>query len=149
MLITVSATLYSKRVSLHQDCFVCGQSHPFGLRLQFTIMEPGRVWSRITCDKRWNGYAAFVHGGIVASIVDGAMTHALFSAGIIAVTASLTIRYHHSLHNDCEMEVEAYRVQSRRRLHCVEATIRQNQKLCISAESKFMESTMSLDSAST
>lgn len=140
MLITVSGLLLSENSKLlHQDCVVCGQSHPFGLRLLFTVLEPGLVLSRITCDKRWNGYASLVHGGIAASIVDGAMTHALFSLQVTAVTAALSVRYHHSLHNELEMEVEARRVQCRCHLHYMEATIHQNQRLCVSAEAKFME----------
>jgi acyl-coenzyme A thioesterase PaaI-like protein len=68
------------------------------------------------------------------------MTHALFSLQVTAVTAALTIRYHHALQNEMEMEVEARRVQCRRHLHYMEATIHQNQRLCVSAEAKFMES---------
>lgn len=140
MLITMQSYSCPDQLSLlHRDCVICGSTHPFGLKLRFVTTKPGEVRAQIRLDALWNGYATLLHGGVAASIVDGAMTHALFSSGIAAVTASLNVRYHHSIQNELHMEVKARLIQSRRHLHVMEATIFQDKCLCVSAEAKFME----------
>lgn len=124
---------------LHRDCVVCGADHPFGLKLRFDVVEPGKVKARISLDSSWNGYASLVHGGVVASILDGAMTHALFSQGIAAVTASLNIRYHHPLRHGVTMHAEASLLSSHLELYILSASITQGGHICVSAEAKFMK----------
>jgi len=38
-----------------------------------------------------------VHGGIIAALLDGAMTNSLFARGIVSFTAELRVRYRHPL----------------------------------------------------
>jgi acyl-coenzyme A thioesterase PaaI-like protein len=46
-----------------------------------------------TADSRFEGYSGIVHGGIIATLLDSAMSHSLFKKGVRPLTGSLSIRY--------------------------------------------------------
>jgi len=46
-----------------------------------------------TADPKFEGYSGMVHGGIIATLLDSAMTHCLLKKGISALTGRLSIRY--------------------------------------------------------
>jgi uncharacterized protein (TIGR00369 family) len=78
---------------LHENCFACGSNNGAGLGLKFFEKEDDSVVGYFTADPRFEGYSGIVHGGIVATLLDSAMSHCLFKKGIIAVTGRLSIRY--------------------------------------------------------
>jgi uncharacterized protein (TIGR00369 family) len=125
--------------ALHRDCVVCGPTHPFGLKLEFEVLQPGHVRAQTRLDALWNGYPSFVHGGVSAAMLDGAMTRALFSMEVAAVTASLNLRYHQPVRNDLVIELEAKHLATRHGLYLLEASICQGRQLCVEAEAKFMK----------
>ena len=87
------------------------------------------------------GWEGLTHGGIVATLLDEAMTHLLQDLGQAAVTASLTVRYHHPLPTGELVEVRARVVASHGRLTQVESELRDHQgTLIASARAKFMDS---------
>ncbi|MFR2694015.1 MAG: PaaI family thioesterase [Enterocloster bolteae] len=59
------------------NCFVCGSLNPLGLHLDIT---EGEGWARAlwTVEKPYVGYEGMLHGGIMASIMDDLMAHALY-----------------------------------------------------------------------
>ena len=75
-------------------CFVCGQKSDVGLKLDFKLDKNSRS---ATCETvlsdKYRGWAGFVHGGIIASMLDGAMVYACKSIDLDCMTAELTIRY--------------------------------------------------------
>ncbi|RMF21404.1 MAG: PaaI family thioesterase [Deltaproteobacteria bacterium] len=74
-------------------CFGCGTSNRVGLRLVFE-REGDDVVSRTSLGREYAGYKDFVHGGIVATMLDEAMGWALFHlAGSYGVTHTLNVRY--------------------------------------------------------
>jgi len=129
----------SQSAALHRDCVVCGPTHPFGLKLEFDVLQPGHVRAQTCLDLSWNGYPRFVHGGVSAAMLDGAMTHALFSMGVAAVTAGLNIRYHLPVRNDLIIELEARHLVTHHGLYLLEASMFQERKICVEAEAKFMK----------
>jgi acyl-coenzyme A thioesterase PaaI-like protein len=58
-----------------------------GLNLSFHVCRDGRVEGRFRCGYAYQGYTGLLHGGVISSILDGAMTNCLFSSGKTAVTA--------------------------------------------------------------
>ena len=73
-------------------CFACGLANPVGLGLRF--VEDGDAVSAVFTPLPWHeGYEGVVHGGLVATLLDEAMAHALLARGIHGVTARLTVRY--------------------------------------------------------
>jgi acyl-coenzyme A thioesterase PaaI-like protein len=83
-------------VELRDDhgCFVCGQDNEWGLRLVFRIDEAAQsISTEFTPRKIHQGYMDVVHGGIISTVLDEAMTKLAFSLGLDAVTGRLTVRF--------------------------------------------------------
>jgi acyl-coenzyme A thioesterase PaaI-like protein len=85
----------SVRHQYHPRCYVCGCQAPRGLYVDYKALPEGRVEAAIGCPETWEGFAGVVHGGIIASLLDGAMTNCLFAHDIAAVTADLQVRFRH------------------------------------------------------
>jgi uncharacterized protein (TIGR00369 family) len=83
-------------VELKDDrgCFVCGQDNEWGLRLVFKIDDAARsISTEFTPRKVHQGYMDVVHGGIISTVLDEAMTKLAFSLGRDAVTGRLSVRF--------------------------------------------------------
>ena len=75
-------------------CFGCGADNAAGLRLAFETGPDGRVRSACAIPDRFQGYQGVVHGGILATLLDEVMAHAVLQTGQgNAATAQLEIRY--------------------------------------------------------
>ncbi len=72
---------------------MCGPANPAGLKLKFKVQADGSVLAAFPCRQALQSYPNTLHGGIVAALLDSAMTNALFAIGVVAVTAELTVRY--------------------------------------------------------
>ncbi|MBP8251284.1 MAG: PaaI family thioesterase [Herpetosiphon sp.] len=75
-----------------QACFVCGKGNPQGLQLDF-YEEENRVVTRFTPTALHQGWPGFVHGGILASILDETIGRAGFLIDAWTMTGRLEIRY--------------------------------------------------------
>ena len=78
-------------------CFACGPDNPHGLRLSDFHFEGDKYAFTFTAQKRHQGWAGITHGGIVATLLDEAMTRMLWELDTPAVTAEITIRYRQPL----------------------------------------------------
>ena len=90
-------TLERLRRLHHPRCFVARAEEDFGLGVHFAGRPDSGVEAGVACPASWEGHPGLVHGGIIAALLDGAMTNALFARGTVAVTAELKIRYRHPL----------------------------------------------------
>ena len=83
-----------ERVNTATDhgCFGCGEQNPIGLRLQFHRIGD-EVQANFTPKKAHEGYAAMMHGGIVSTLLDEAMSWAVIDRGHLAVTAKMEIEF--------------------------------------------------------
>ena len=77
-------------------CFGCGAENPRGLALEFRL-EHGRAVAEFAPADYLQGYPGFVHGGVVATMLDEAMSWAAYGQGIWAMTARLTMRFRKSV----------------------------------------------------
>ena len=77
----------------HPMCVVCGPRNPSGLKLKFKVQPDGAVTSVFDCLPVLQSYPNVLHGGVISAILDSAMVNALFAIGIVAVTATLELRY--------------------------------------------------------
>ena len=73
-------------------CFVCGQDNPQGLKLKWTT-DHQQTKTVFTPTKHHQGWKNIVHGGILATVLDEAMTRLAWQMFGGAVTAEMTIRY--------------------------------------------------------
>ena len=74
------------------QCFACGMDNPDGLRIPWKV-EGNTMTGEFTCPKKFQGWKGIVHGGIISTLLDEAMTRL---AGVLfgsAVTAEMTVRF--------------------------------------------------------
>jgi uncharacterized protein (TIGR00369 family) len=77
----------------HRYCFACGAENPDGLALKFTSTKEEEISAVFTPKRIHQGYDDMLHGGIVCTLLDAAMTRLLLDKGIAAVTADLKVRF--------------------------------------------------------
>jgi len=75
------------------SCFGCGEGNPQGLRLHFAQAEDGTVSAREKINEGFHGHPGYVHGGVLATILDEAMSKAIRATGRTAVTRKLASEY--------------------------------------------------------
>ena len=131
--------MISRRAVLHPHCIVCSKSNVQGLNLSFRVCEDGGVEGRFRCGDAYQGYDGLLHGGVISSILDGAMTNCLFSSGKTAVTAELNVRFLVPVMVDREAVVVAREKTSCPPLHVMESEMVQDGRLVARAKAKFME----------
>lgn len=122
----------------HGRCVVCGGESRQGLHVAFEALPDGSVQGRLPGRTELAGYPETLHGGIIASLLDGAMTNCLFAHGIVAVTAELTVRYRRPVSTLEPVEVRAWRADAPHGLHRMEAELRQGGEVLVSAKAKFL-----------
>jgi len=81
----------------HPHCFACAAAADGGLGLAFRALAGGGVAADWLCPAAFQGFDGILHGGLTATLLDGAMVHVLFARGIVARTAGLSMRYRRPL----------------------------------------------------
>lgn len=76
-------------------CFVCGRANTRGLRLDLRVhRENGMVYAAYTPAEQHEGFVGVVHGGLLAAVLDEAMTWAATWAGRrFCVCGEMTVRF--------------------------------------------------------
>jgi acyl-coenzyme A thioesterase PaaI-like protein len=123
----------------HPFCLVCSPSNPMGLALEFVAQEDGSVSASFLAHRGLEGFEGCVHGGIIASLLDGAMTNCLFAHGRVAMTGELKVRYREPVVIGEEMLIRAWITRSHSPLHVLEAELKQHGCLRATASAKFVE----------
>ena len=91
-------TVTSRRASvlqeeLHSHCFACAPDNKHGLGLIFHVDVEGVTNATWQPSPIFQSYDGRIHGGILATLMDASMVHALFARGIAGVTGEMTVRY--------------------------------------------------------
>jgi hypothetical protein len=79
----------------HAHCFICGDQNPRSLGLEFQAVDVDTVCATFQASPELQGYDGILHGGVIAALLDAAMTHCLFHRGIQAMTGDLHVRFLH------------------------------------------------------
>lgn len=122
----------------HQECFACGAANAAGLRLRFQPGADGGVAAIWEPAPAFRSYPDRVHGGVLATLVDSAIVHALFAHGVAGVTAELNIRYLRSVSAERPVRVTARVDCARHGLFLCSASLEQDEALAVRATAKFM-----------
>ena len=106
-------------------CFVCGIKNPFGLQVKPQISDGGEtVTIECTPPSHLQGWADVLHGGIISTLLDEAITHVgIATFGKPAVTAQLEVRFRNPSPTGVKLTVSAKRTKASRRLVLAEATV--------------------------
>jgi acyl-coenzyme A thioesterase PaaI-like protein len=86
-----------------------------------------------------------LHGGVIASLLNGAMTNCMFAYGIPAITAELNVRFRHPVAIGKTAVVRAWIERSSRSLHVLRAEVVQDEQVRAAARGKFLEQHRQVD----
>src|SRR5215470_135767 len=90
-------------------CFGCGGANDFGMKLTFEVdTETGRAAGKFVLGARYGGGAGFVHGGVIAILLDEVMGKISKLSEERAVTAELNIEYRKPVPTDAEIVVSGW-----------------------------------------
>jgi len=70
-----------------------GNPNPWSLHLSFVAENEGVITTRFTAHPGLQGYRGILHGGVIAALLDTAMTQCLFYHGVQALTGDLRVRF--------------------------------------------------------
>ncbi len=131
-------TYENLRATCHPNCVVCSPEKPRGLGLRFAPGADNTVVAEFELNQTVEGYVGWPHGGVTASVLDGAMTNWLFAHGLTCVTAELKVRFRHPVVLDEPARVTACLTSVTHPLYVLEAQITQNDQLKVQATGRFM-----------
>ena len=102
-------------------CFGCGGANARGMKLTFEQDDSTqRIRGAFKLGAEYQGGAGFIHGGIIATVLDEAMGKVSRFRGVRAVTAELIVEYLKPVPVDAPLLIEAYEVEKTgRNLHYV------------------------------
>lgn len=90
-------------------CFGCGGANSRGMQLAFDRDdERRRIVGRFRLRAEYQGGPGFIHGGIIATVLDEAMGKVCRFSDVRAVTAELAIEYLRPIRVGEEIHVEAF-----------------------------------------
>jgi uncharacterized protein (TIGR00369 family) len=94
---------------LDNPCFGCGGANPRGMKLEFERDDARqRIVGRFRLGHEYQGGSGFLHGGIIALLLDEAMGKAARFHSEHAVTAELRVEYKRPIPADEEIVVEGF-----------------------------------------
>ena len=102
-------------------CFGCGGANARGMKLTFEQDDrTKRIRGAFKLGAEYQGGPGFIHGGIIATVLDEAMGKVSRFRGVRAVTAELVVEYLKPVSVDAPLLIEAYEVEKTgRNLHYV------------------------------
>jgi uncharacterized protein (TIGR00369 family) len=91
------------------NCFGCGGANDFGMKLTFELdPQTRRATGRFVLGPRYAGGAGFVHGGVIAVLLDEVMGKISKLSDERAVTAELNIEYRKPVTTEAEIVVSGW-----------------------------------------
>ena len=104
-------------------CFGCGPANASGLHLEFLLAEDGSVVSLPTIADTFEGPHGYLHGGVIATLLDEAMSKAVRARGLMAMTRQMEVDYLRPVPSAMPIRIEGHMVRSEGRKHWAEARI--------------------------
>lgn len=131
--------LDATRKQAHPQCISCSLDNSSGFALEFCIREDKGIEAEFACDKIYQGYPGFLHGGISSLLLDSAMANCLFAHGIIAVTARMIVRFLLPVFTDRPAVAKAWLKAYEPPLYVLEAVLEQDGRTLVRASAKFID----------
>ena len=122
-------------------CFVCGRDNPRGLKIKVEYFpEEQAAETQITLPREYQGWADVIHGGILSTLLDEMMAHAVWRFAGPGVTLSMEVRFHHPLKPDEAISVRGVLTAGNGSRRTAEALVTRasDQRKIASAKSRFL-----------
>ncbi len=76
-------------------CFVCGKDNPWGFKIQVSYQDDQlAAETELSIPREYQGWREVIHGGILATLLDELMAHAVWRFAGPGVTLGLEVRFH-------------------------------------------------------
>ena len=122
-------------------CFVCGKDNPQGLKIKVKYFpEELAAETHLTLPREYQGWAEVIHGGILSTLLDEMMAHAVWRFAGPGVTLGMEVRFHHPLKPDEAIRVRGVLTATNGSRRTAEAQITRtsDNKKIASAKSRFL-----------
>ncbi|MCX7918629.1 MAG: PaaI family thioesterase [bacterium] len=106
-----------------QKCFACGKLNPYGLHLEFTRIDQNSLRTTFTPREYHQGWAEYLHGGLISTILDEVMVRLAYELGLRVMTAEINIRYKKAVKIGTPLVAESKLIQQNKRLVQTEAEL--------------------------
>ena len=104
-------------------CFGCGQANPTGLHLEFLLAEDSSVVCLALVPDTFEGPPGYLHGGIIATLLDETMSKSVRARGFTAMTRHMETDYLRPIPSGAPFRLEGHVARSEGRKHWTEARI--------------------------
>lgn len=104
-------------------CFGCGPANAGGLRLDFFLAADRSVVSMPSVPADFEGHPGLLHGGIIATLLDEAMSKSVRARGFTAMTRHMEVDYVRPVPSVTTLRIEGRVTRSEGRKHWSEARI--------------------------
>lgn len=104
-------------------CFGCGEANPQGLQLEFFLASDGSVVCPAKVPSAFEGHPGYLHGGIIATLLDETMSKSVRAKGITAMTRHMEVDYKRPVPSETAIRMQGRVVKDEGRKHWVEAQI--------------------------
>ena len=136
---TAHKTVADIRNRVHPKCVVCSFANAKGLHLKCDVADDGSIKADFQCDESFEGYPGMMHGGVISSILDGAMGNCMFARGQTTVTIEMATRFRRPVVTGREATVSARITRVSHPLYLLEAEIIQEGKVKATAKGKYYD----------
>jgi uncharacterized protein (TIGR00369 family) len=104
-------------------CFGCGHANPTGLRLEYLLAEDRSVVSLPSIPDTFEGPTGYLHGGIIATLLDETMSKAVRASGFTAMTRHMEVDYQRPVPSAAPLRLEGRVIRTEGRKHWADAKI--------------------------
>jgi hypothetical protein len=111
-----------ERARLNPACVVCSPTNPKGLRIRFH-RKLNVICADWTPSPDWESFRGTIHGGIISTVLDEAMSKAVIARDWEALTADLRVRFRGRVSPGERLHIRGWVIDKRRRRIATEATL--------------------------
>lgn len=104
-------------------CFGCGPANPGGLHLEFHVAADLTVACAAQVSHDFEGHPGYLHGGIIATLLDEAMSKSVRARGVSAMTRHMEVDYLRPVPSGSALRLEGRVTRNEGRKHWSEAKI--------------------------
>jgi uncharacterized protein (TIGR00369 family) len=92
--------------SAQNHCFGCGPASEVGLKLEFSVTLANEVVCFAQISNHYEGPPGYLHGGIIATILDEAMSKSNRAHGKTAMTRQMQVEYLRPVPSNAPIRIE-------------------------------------------
>lgn len=124
----------------HRLCIACGepQLNSRSLNLRFSAASETQVYAKVNLGESFQGYSNVLHGGVITTLLDAAMTHCLFLRDIEAMTADLSVRFMKPVPINADLLINAELTLERRGVYQLVSHIAFDGEILVRSKAKFL-----------